>query len=68
MVGDSARFIVRSAPQRVAADASARRPATLTDTTHTAAVVAGDRVSISIVKTAGVAAGQTGVFGSIELA
>jgi hypothetical protein len=32
MVGDSARFIVRSAPQRVAADASAGRPPTLTDT------------------------------------
>lgn len=43
-------------------------PLTISDVTHTAAVVAGDRVSISIVKSGAVATPQTGVFASLELA
>ena len=47
---------------------NAAAPLTISDTTHSANVVAGDLISIKITKAGAVAAGQTGVFATLELA
>lgn len=46
----------------------AAAPTNASDTTHSFTVVAGDLLSISIVKAAGVAAGQTDAIATVELA
>jgi len=50
----------------VANDAAS--PNLTSDTTHTVVVAAGDLISLSIVKAAGVTSGQTNVFATLELA
>jgi hypothetical protein len=54
-------------PLTVAVANDAVAPANATDTTHSFTVKAGDLISISIVKTAGVAVGQTDVIATVEL-
>jgi hypothetical protein len=54
-------------PLTVAVANDAVAPTNATDTTHSFTVKAGDLISISIVKVAGVLAGQTDLIATVEL-